>query len=55
MVEAATRVFARRGYHQSSMDEIAGRARISKPMLYAYFDSKEGLCRACIRQARRRL
>jgi AcrR family transcriptional regulator len=55
MLEAATRVFARRGYHQASMDEIAGRAHISKPMLYAYFDSKEGLCRACIRQARRRL
>ncbi|HEY8770920.1 MAG TPA: TetR/AcrR family transcriptional regulator [Thermoleophilaceae bacterium] len=55
MLEAATRVFSRRGYHQASMDEIAGRAHISKPMLYAYFDSKEGLCRACIRQARRRL
>jgi AcrR family transcriptional regulator len=55
MLEAATRVFARRGYHQASMDEIAGRAHISKPMLYAYFDSKEGLCRACIRQARRLL
>jgi AcrR family transcriptional regulator len=55
MLEAATRVFARRGYHGASMDEIAGRAHISKPMLYAYFDSKEGLCRACIRQARRRL
>lgn len=55
MVEAATRVFARRGYHGASMDEIAARSRISKPMLYAYFDSKEGLCRACIRQARRQL
>jgi len=55
MIEAATRVFGRRGYHGASMDEIASRSRISKPMLYAYFDSKEGLCRACIRQARRQL
>ena len=55
MIEAATKVLAKRGYHDASMDEIAARSRISKPMLYAYFDSKEGLCRACIRQARRRL
>src|SRR4029079_12074457 len=27
----------------ASMDEIADRADISKPMLYAYFGSKEGL------------
>src|SRR3954463_11275546 len=55
MLEAATRMFARRGYHPASMAELRSRAHISKPMLYAYFDSKEGLCRACIRQARRRL
>ena len=55
MLKAATEVFARRGYHHASMEEIARRSQISKPMLYAYFDSKEGLCRACIRQARRRL
>jgi AcrR family transcriptional regulator len=55
MIDAATRVLARRGYHRASMDEIAGRSGISKPMLYAYFGSKDGLCRACIRQARRQL
>jgi AcrR family transcriptional regulator len=55
MLEVATEVFARRGYHAASMDEIAERAGISKPMLYAYFESKEGLCRASIRRARRRL
>jgi AcrR family transcriptional regulator len=55
MLEAATAVFARRGYHDASMDEIAERAGISKPMLYAYFESKQGLCQASIRRARRRL
>jgi AcrR family transcriptional regulator len=43
MLAVAGEVFAERGFHASSMDEIAERADISKPMLYAYFSSKEGL------------
>jgi AcrR family transcriptional regulator len=43
MLEVAGEVFAERGFHAASMDEIADRADISKPMLYAYFGSKEGL------------
>src|SRR5256885_15828738 len=37
------------------MDEIAERVGVSKPMLYEYFGSKEGLFVACIRQARAEL
>ena len=55
MLAEATSVFAERGFHATSMDEIAERAGISKPMLYLYFDSKEGLWRSCIAAARRRL
>ena len=47
MLKAATRLFARRGFHDVSMDEIAEASGITKPMLYAYFDSKEGLFLAC--------
>ena len=43
MLAVAGEVFAERGFHAASMDEIAERADISKPMLYAYFDSKDGL------------
>lgn len=43
MLEQAGVVFAERGFHAASMDEIAERADISKPMIYAYFGSKEGL------------
>jgi AcrR family transcriptional regulator len=43
MLEVAGRVFAARGFHAASMDEIAEAADISKPMLYNYFGSKEGL------------
>ena len=43
MLAVAGEVFAERGFHAASMDDIAERADISKPMLYAYFGSKEGL------------
>jgi AcrR family transcriptional regulator len=43
ILDVAGRVFARGDYHSASMDEIASLARVSKPMLYAYFGSKEGL------------
>jgi AcrR family transcriptional regulator len=50
MLEVAGRSFAARGFHAVSMDEIAERAGISKPMLYHYFGSKEGLYVAYVRQ-----
>lgn len=52
MIEVAEEVFAERGYSAASMDEIAERVGVSKPMLYEYFDSKEGLLLACIQQSR---
>jgi AcrR family transcriptional regulator len=55
MLAVAERAFARRGYHAASVDAIAEGAGISKPMVYAYFGSKEGLYRACMAQARERL
>jgi AcrR family transcriptional regulator len=55
MLEVAGEVFAERGFHPASMDDIAGRADISKPMLYAYFGSKEGLYSAYIARVGQRL
>jgi AcrR family transcriptional regulator len=43
ILDIAGQTFARDGYHSASMDEIARAAGVSKPMLYAYFESKEGL------------
>jgi AcrR family transcriptional regulator len=51
MLEAADRVFARRGYQAASMDEIAAEVGVTKPMLYAYFGSKEGLYLASVQRA----
>src|SRR3954467_8951573 len=55
MVAVAEELFAERGYQAASMDEIAEQVGVSKPMLYEYFGSKEGLLVACIRQARAEL
>ncbi len=52
MIEIAEEVFSERGYSAASMDEIAERVGVSKPMLYEYFNSKEGLLLACIQQSR---
>ena len=55
MLEAAERAFASRGFHGASVDAIAEASGITKPMIYAYFGSKEGLYRACMTRARERL
>lgn len=52
MIAVAEEIFAERGYQAASMDDIAERCGVSKPMLYEYFGSKEGLLVACIRNAR---
>lgn len=55
MLDVAARVFARRGFHAASMDEIARACGVTKPMLYAYFRSKEGLYLATVDRAGRYL
>jgi AcrR family transcriptional regulator len=55
MLDVAGGVFAARGFHAASMDEIAEGAGISKPMIYSYFGSKEGLYFAYIELAGQRL
>jgi AcrR family transcriptional regulator len=40
---AALAVFSARGYHASSIDDIAREAGISKALIYEHFDSKQGL------------
>jgi AcrR family transcriptional regulator len=42
---AATEVFAERGYHGASMDEIARRSGVSAPVVYDHFASKQELHR----------
>ena len=51
IVQAAMAVFAERGFAGAKLDEIAARAGVSKGALYLYFETKEDLFRAVVRQA----
>lgn len=44
----AARLFAEKGYHAVSMREISERSDVSKPMIYYYFGSKEGIYKALL-------
>ena len=55
MLRAAGEAFATHGFHGSSMDDIARAAGITKPMLYRYFGSKEGLYAAYLQMTGREL
>lgn len=48
LLELATELFAERGFAAASMDELAARAGVSKPVIYDQFGSKEGLLLAAI-------
>jgi AcrR family transcriptional regulator len=48
IVAEATERFARTGYAGTSVADIAAGAGISKPLIYQYFGSKDGLFLACL-------
>ena len=43
LIEVGRAVFAQRGYEATSVEEIAERAKVSKPIVYEHFGGKEGL------------
>jgi len=43
LVEVGRAVFAERGFEATSVEEIAARAKVSKPIVYEHFGGKEGL------------
>jgi AcrR family transcriptional regulator len=43
LLDVAQEVFAERGFHATSMDEVAEAAGVTKPVLYQHFDSKRRL------------
>lgn len=43
IIEAAIKIFSKKGYHGSTMDEIAKEVGVSKATLYTYFKSKEDI------------
>jgi AcrR family transcriptional regulator len=51
LLDTAEQVFAERGFQAASMDDIAERAGVTKPVLYDHFGSKDGLLAAVISRA----
>jgi len=48
--DAALELFAREGYHSTSISKIAKAAGISKGLMYNYFDSKEELVMSLLKE-----
>ncbi len=48
ILDAALRVFARRGFHKARMDDIAQEAGLSKGALYWYFRSKDAIIESLV-------
>ena len=51
ILEAANKVFAEKGYHEATMDDVARHLGVSKGALYLYYASKEELFEAMSRTA----
>jgi AcrR family transcriptional regulator len=50
LVTAALELFVERGFSATRLDDVAKRAGVSKGTLYLYFDSKEDLFKAVVRE-----
>src|SRR5207342_1419224 len=50
LLDAAVRVFARKGYHAARVGDIAEEAGVAYGLLYHYFDSKEDVLRSVFRE-----
>jgi AcrR family transcriptional regulator len=50
--DAAARLFARRGYDATTVEQIVSEAGVSKPMLYRHFESKKDLCMTLLERRR---
>ena len=43
LIEVGRRVFAERGFDGTTVEDLAARAKVSKPVVYEHFGGKEGL------------
>jgi AcrR family transcriptional regulator len=55
LIAIARGLFAERGYDGASIEEIASRAEVSKPVVYEHFGGKEGLYAVVVDREVRRL
>ncbi|WP_287919614.1 TetR/AcrR family transcriptional regulator [Comamonas sp.] len=50
VLSTAAQLFNERGFHATSLDDIAARLGVSKPTLYYYVKSKDQILLECVRQ-----
>jgi AcrR family transcriptional regulator len=50
VLSAAAQLFNERGFHATSLDDIAARLNVSKPTLYYYVKSKDQILIECVRK-----
>src|SRR5204862_7431885 len=55
ILQAAIRLFATHGFHAVSVDQIVGKARVNKRMVYHYFGSKDALFEAALSEVYKRI
>ena len=55
LLESAMEIFAAQGFHETSMNDVALAAGVTKPVLYQHFESKRDLYLALIAEAGSRL
>lgn len=55
LLDVALDVFARTGYHGTSMNDVADAAGVTKPVLYQHFESKRELYQALLDEVGSRL
>ena len=55
ILDVAVQVFARQGFHGTSMNEVAEAAGVTKPVLYQHFESKQDLYLALIDEIGKRM
>jgi len=55
LLDVGRRLFAERGYEAASIEEIAHRAGVSKPVVYEHFGGKEGLYAVVVDRETQRL
>jgi len=51
VLQTAAQLFNERGFHQTSLDDIAKRLHVTKPTLYYYVKSKDDILLECVRSA----
>jgi AcrR family transcriptional regulator len=55
ILDVAVQVFARNGFHSTSMNDVAEAAGVTKPVLYQHFDSKQDLYLALLDEVGNRM